>query len=67
MNEHLAKTIVYAFKSMNGPTLSLLETMSMTKIMTDCYHIYAVQKGDVTFLAWVSNNGELVTVKTQCW
>lgn len=67
ITKELANTIVKAFKEKNGPTLSHLEVMAMTKLMTDCYQVYGIQKGDVTFLAWVSDSGELVTVKTQCW
>lgn len=67
ITKELADTIVKAFKEKNGPTLSHLEAMAMTKVMTDYYQIYAIQKGDVTFLVWVSDGGELVTVKTQCW
>lgn len=67
ITKELANTIVKAFKEKNGLTLSHLEVMAMTKVMTDYYQIYAIQKGDVTFLVWVSNGGELVTVKTQCW
>ena len=65
MKTETAKKIVNSFKEQNGPTLSLLEAMAMTKVMTDFYEVYSIQKGDVTFLAWIS--GDRVITKIQCW
>jgi hypothetical protein len=49
----------------NGPTLSFEEAMAMTEINSDGYNIYAIQKGDVTFLAWNTQSG--VHTKIMCW
>ena len=66
MERKLAEQVVNEFEKKNGPTLSVLEAMSMTKVMTDGYEMYAIQKGDVTFLVWKIDDGKVVC-KTQCW
>ena len=66
MERELARKIRDSFEEVLGLQLTLLEVTAMTKIMTDGYEVYAVQKGDVTFLAWVHYDGS-VTTKIQCW
>ena len=66
MEEKLAKEIVEEFKRMNGPYPTVSNVMSMTKIKSSSYDIYAIQKGDVTFLVWIREDGTF-TAKTQCW
>ena len=66
MERKMAEQVVSELKKKNGPQLTILEAMSMTKVMTDGYEIYAIQKGDVTFLAWKCKDGRIVT-KIQCW
>ena len=66
MERKMAEQVISELNNKNGPKLTLLEAMSMTKVMTDWYEIYAIQKGDVTFLAWKHEDGG-VTVKIQCW
>lgn len=44
----------------NSP-LSRLEVMMMIKIPSDGYEVYSIQKGDVTFLAWVKKDGSVST------
>lgn len=60
-----AKRVVEAFENKGGPKLTLKEAMSMQPIPTDCYEIYAIQKGDVTFLAWNCKDG--IVVHVQAW
>jgi len=66
MNLEIAKKVKEILDEKKGPTLSLIEVQSMTPILTDNYKIYALQKGDVTFLAWVTGD-QRVIVKIQCW
>ena len=66
MERKIAVQVVSELKKQNGPQLTLLEAMSMTKVMTDGYEMYAIQKGDVTFLVWKHADGS-ITVKIQCW
>lgn len=49
----LAYMIVKSFAEQNGPKLSILEAMSMELVKSDGYEMYAIQRGNVTFLAWV--------------
>ena len=65
MERKFAEKIVESLVAQNGPTLSLYEALSMSRIITDRYEVYAMQKGDVTFLAWIS--GEYVYTKVVCW
>lgn len=68
MERKLAELVVKNLEGHNGPVISVLEAMSMTKVMTDGYDVYAIQKGDVTFLAWVStNNMTCARTKIVCW
>lgn len=67
MERKMAEQVISEFKKQNGSQeLSILEVMSMTKVMTDGYEVYAIQKGDVTFLACKCENGRIIT-KVQCW
>lgn len=53
MEKNLARRVAREFIKQQGPQLSLLEALSMTKVFSDGFEMYAIQKGDVTFLAWV--------------
>lgn len=66
MERKMAEQVVSELKKQNGPQLTILEAMSMTKVMTDGYDVYAIQKGDVTFLAWKRGDDSIIT-KIQCW
>ncbi len=66
MERKMAEQVVSEFKKQNGPQLSILEAMAMTMVMTDGYEVYAIQKGDVTFLVWKRRDGS-ITAKVQCW
>ena len=66
MKRKMADQVVEEFKKQNGPRISILEAIAMTKVMTDDYEVYAIQKGDVTFLVWKDSEGG-ITAKTQCW
>lgn len=68
MTRELAKEIQSELKKKNdaGAGLSILEIMSMVQLPSDGYEIYAIQKGDVTVLAWKRSNGSIIT-KIQCW
>ena len=66
MNFEIATEIKHALEEKKGPTLSMIEIQSMTRILSDHYEIYAVQKGDVTFLAWITGDKRVI-VKIQCW
>lgn len=66
MTRKIALNIVEQLKQNNGPKLTLLEAMMMTKLPSDAYEVYAIQKGDVTFMAWVRYDGSVI-VKTTCW
>lgn len=66
MDRKMAELVVNEFKKKNGPQLTILEAMTMTKIMSSGYKIYALQKGDVTFLVWKREDGSIIT-KIQCW
>ena len=65
MEREMAQLVVNDLVDNNGPMLSLLEAMEMTKVETDGYEVYASQKGDVTFLAWFS--GDIIHTKTIAW
>ena len=65
MGKDFAEKVVEELKAKNGPTLNVLEVMSMKPIVTDGYEIYSIQKGDVTFLAWKS--ATRVIVQTVAW
>lgn len=68
MERKLAELVVKSFKDKNGPTITVLEAMSMTKVLTDGYDVYAIQKGDVTFLAWVFKSTiKCVRTQTVSW
>ena len=64
--EHVAHMVVEELKKKDGPTLTLLEAMSMTPVMTDGYTVFAITKDDVTFLAWKRRDGSILT-KVICW
>lgn len=66
MERRMAEVVVMKLGKENGPQLSVEEAMSMTKIKTDAYEVYARQKGDVTFLAWRRADGSII-IKIQCW
>ncbi len=66
MEREIAKIIVKNFKEQKGPEISMLEALNMTKIYTDNCDVYAIQKGDVTFLAWVALN-KCIRTKVVCW
>ena len=68
MERKLAELVVQNLEGHNGPTLTVLEAMSMTKITTDGIDVYAIQKGDVTFLAWVSHKSiKVARTQTVAW
>ena len=69
MNVKLADLIMKDFLKKNGPHLSLNEVLSMQTVISDAVEMYALQKGDVTFLAWVRPHDTLypVITKTVCW
>lgn len=68
MERKTAELVVKNLAGHNGPMLSVLEAMSMTKVNTDGYDVYAIQKGDVTFLAWISTNTmTCARTKIVCW
>ena len=66
MERTMAEQVVNELEKKHGNQLTILEAMSMTKVMTDSYEVYAIQKGDVTILAWKRGDGS-VSVKIQCW
>lgn len=66
MERKFAQKVVDQLNDTNGPTLSLFEAMAMRKVVTDGYTVYALQKGDVTFLAWIKEDGNVAT-KIVCW
>lgn len=66
MTRELAQKIVNQLIDAKGPALTLLEVMMMTKLPSDGYEVYSIQKGDVTFMAWVHKCGT-VAVKITCW
>jgi hypothetical protein len=66
MNFKIANEIKKALDEKKGPTLTLIEIQSMTPLLSDGYEVYALQKGDVTFLAWITGDKRVV-VKIQCW
>ena len=67
MTRELAQTIVDSLEAKNGPVLTLLEAMMMTKLPSDGIDVYSIHKGDVTFLARVTGGGYVVTIKTIAW
>ena len=68
MERKMAEKVVEAFASKNGPMLSILEAMNMKMVKSDGYDIYAIQKGDVTFLVWITLNAENnIKCKTVSW
>jgi len=68
MERELAELVVEELKKQHAPELTILETMSMTKIKTDNQEVYALQKGDTTIMAWVSKaDGYYVRTATYCW
>ena len=66
MERKIAEKIVSELAKSNGPKLSIFEAMSMVKVPTDNYETYAIQIGDVTFVAWVHPD-ESVSTKILCW
>lgn len=66
MKREFAKMVVTELQRRNGPQLSLLEAMSMEPIVSDSCEMYAIQKGDVTFVAWVTRDMR-VNVKLLTW
>ena len=66
MTREIAQEIVRQLINAKGPVLTHLEAMMMTQIPSDDLEVYAVQKGDVTFLVRVSKSG-YVSVKTIAW
>lgn len=66
MDRKIAEKIVREFAMKKGPQITVSEAMRMTAVDTDGYKMYALQKGDVTFLAWIIL-GDDVTCKTICW
>jgi len=67
MTLEFAQEIVNILNAKNGPTLTLLEAMAMTRIFSDGYEVYGIQKGDVTFLVRVTGGGYIVEIKTIAW
>ena len=65
MNSKIVKTIVQSFVKKGGPQLTLYEAMAMTKVNTDKLQMYAFQKGDVTFLAWITVSDQITFVRTK--
>jgi len=66
MTIEFAKKIKEGFDQKKGPTLTLIEAQAMAPILTDNYEVYALQKGDVTFLAWITGDKRVI-VKINCW
>ena len=67
MDIEIAKKIVEIFDKKDGPKITLIEAQGMIKVMTTGNEIlFALQKGDVTFLAWVHVNKK-VFAKIQYW
>ena len=61
----IAKTIVQSFVKEGGPRLTLYEAMAMTRVNSDNLQMYAFQKGDVTFLAWITVSDRITFVRTK--
>lgn len=57
MKRELAEQIAESIRSHKGHLITVEEAKSMTKIRSDGREIYAINKGNITFLAWV-HNGE---------
>ena len=66
MGRKLARKVMDSFRQLYGVKLTMLEAMSMTKIFSDGYQIYAINKGNVTFLVWI-NKEEVVNTQIQFW
>ena len=66
MERKMAEQVVKDLQNKKGPQLTMLEAISMTKVMTDCHEVYAIQKGDVTFLVWKCGDGSIST-KVLSW
>jgi len=66
MTFEISKKIKEAFEKENGLILTLGEIQSMKVIITEGYEICVLQKGDVTFLAWVTSDNRIL-VKSICW
>lgn len=62
----IAKQVIREFKKQDSPQLSMRDAMAMTKVMTDGYEVYAIQKGDVTFLAW-NHKDSSISAKVLFW
>ena len=66
MDRTLAEIVVTELEKKKFPPLTILEAMSMTKIMSDSHEIYAIHKDGVTFLVWKDVLGKIDT-KIQRW
>ena len=64
MERKIAEAVVKSFAK-KGTKLSVFDAMSMTKVASDKLSVYALQKGDVTFLAWVSSHSNITFVHTK--
>ena len=64
MERELAELVVADLKEKKEMELTVLEVMSMTKIMSDNIPVYAIQKSRTTVLAEVQSGPELY-VKTK--
>lgn len=62
----IAEKIVNSISSKEGPDITLSEAQSMTKLATDELEVYGIQKGDVTFLAFLQPDSS-VTTKVISW
>lgn len=66
MKREFAKMVVTELQRRNGPQFSLFEAMSMEPIVSDGYEMYAIQKGDVTIVVWITRDMQ-VHVKLLTW
>ena len=67
MERELAELVVKDLKNQEGPQLTVLEAMYMTKIASDNLDVYAVQKNDATILAMVFAKDKIVKTKIIAW
>lgn len=66
MERKVAETVVRELNKSKVSLLTVQEAMTMTKIQSDGYEVYAIQKGDITFFAWIKD-GNCVKARYVFW
>lgn len=68
MKRKMAKEIVKQLEQKHGPSLTVREVRKMKKVKSlrkEGLEIFSVQKGDVTFLVWLTD--KVVKIKIITW